>query len=802
MTGNLFGRLADWEMEHRRWMFLALALGSIAAGYGLVHLRFDFRPEALLEFDAEEEAFSNSFKSEFQVPENILILVLKGSRPGSVLDPRGLTLLHRLTRTAAESEISARTISLTTLPSRDSATGLAALTLGRLPPLVQSLPVTPEVAERARRQVEQSRLIPGQLVSEDGSTAAIAIVPHPRYEDHSVLDRPLAELEEKVRLLLRSEAASLTVPGSETAVRYETHLGGLPYVRVETVRNLKTEQRTFWPMIAVLYVSVLWLIYRDLLLAIVPLAAVGLASLWNLALLPLTGSMVNVVNNIVPSLILVIGVCNAVHMLHGYRQVRRSGLDGPAATRAMMEELGLPTFLTSLTTAVGFGSLLVARNEVLRDLGWQAAAGIMLSWVALVTLLPLILRHFSGRIRIRSFDWERQIELPWLDRTVARIGARPWLTVLLSLVVLAAAVALGSRVPVDATMLETFPPGHPIYESNRLVEEELGGILPLEIELSAEKPDFFGDPDHLRQVFAIQHELAAMPGVLHVSSPVDLLAEVQNVRDDDGVPATLTAPKVNFAFGMLRSLQPEALAQYLSADRQRLRLAARLADDGIQASLRLLAEIEKNRSRWLEPFGGEVAMRLTGQAYLAARGLDFFIRDLFLSLVTASVVIFLVLVVIFRSLRIGLLSVLPTILPLAVTLGLIPVYGYQLNTTTTVVFTITIGMAVDNTIHLLARFLISRREGLALLPAIQRTFRRAGAAVVASNLLLIAGFAILFTSDFEPVFRVAVLTCTTIAAALFAAILVLPGLLTLWGEPIGADAPTSVPAPPGSPASV
>ena len=797
MNRHLFGRLADWEMDHRRWVFLALAAVSIVAAALLLKLEFDFRPEALLEFSAEEEGFARAFRERFHIQDNLLLVVLKGSQPGAVLDQRGLTLLHRLTEVAAASDISTRAISLTTLPSRDAATGLAAFTLGRLPPLVRSLPITPEVVEGARRQVELSRLIPGQLISEDGSAAAIVVAVHPSFDDHSVLDRPLAELQARLRQLLRTEAATLVAAVRRTGEEdpaaagapaiYELHFGGLPFVRVETVRHLKSEQRVFWPLTALLYLTVLWLIYRDAGLTVVPLVAVGLATLWGLALLPATGRQVNVINNIVPSLILVIGVCNAVHMLHGYRVARRAGLDGPAATRRMMEELGLPAFLTSLTTAIGFGSLLVARNETLRDLGWQAAAGIMFSWLALVTLFPLVLSHFGGKIRVEKFDWEGKVELPWLEATVAGIAGRPRLSVALSLLAFIAALAAGSRVPVDATMLETFPPGNPIYESNRLVEADLGGILPLEIELEGQGEGFFVDSQRLRRVFEIQREIAALPGVLHVSSPVDLIAEVQGVREDKGVVETLTPPKTRFAFATLRSLQPEALAQYLDGDGSRLRIAARLADHGIQASLGILDEIDRRTPGWVESFDGEVKLRLTGQAYMGARGLDFFIRDLFLSLVTASAVIFLVLVVVFRSWRMGLLSMLPTILPLALTLGVMPLYGYQLNTTTTVVFTITIGMAVDNTIHLLSRFRISRREGLGVAAAIQRTFRRAGAAVVASNLLLMAGFSILFASDFEPIYRVAVLTTTTIGAALAAAVLVLPGLLRLFGEPIGGE---------------
>ena len=213
MNQHLFGRFADWQMSHRRWVVLALAVGSIAALALLSRLEFDFRPEALLEFSQEEEEFSRAFKERFSIQDNILLLVLKGTEDGSVLDPRGLTILHRLTEIAAASEISTQAISLTTLPRRDAATGLSAFAFGRLPPVVEALPISPEVADQARRQVEQSRLIPGQLISADGSAAAIVVVLEAPFEDHSLLDRPLAELQTRLRALLRTEAAALVAGG-------------------------------------------------------------------------------------------------------------------------------------------------------------------------------------------------------------------------------------------------------------------------------------------------------------------------------------------------------------------------------------------------------------------------------------------------------------------------------------------------------------------------------------------------------------------------------------------------------------
>ncbi len=777
MTSNPFRRFADWEIRHQRWVALGLVALSAFALAQLPRLRFDFRPEALLEFSPEEQAFAEEFGRRYGVHDNLLLIALEGPRPGAVLDDRGLTLLYRLTETAGASEISAHTVSLTTVPRRDLASGLMAFG-GPLPPLIVSLPLAAVDVERVRAQVETSRMLSRQLVSEDGSTAAVVVALKDEYRDHEQLDHPLATLQERLGDLLEEDEVA-------AGGGYRLHFGGLPFVRLETVRNLKSEQRRFWPMTAVLYLSLLWLLYRDVTLTIAPLIAVGLASLWGIALLPLVGSEINVINNIVPSLILVIGVCNAIHMLHAYAAARRHGKDRQAAAVEMMAELGLPVFLTSLTTAIGFASLLVARNGTLRDLGWQASAGIMMSYLALVTFLPLVVSRFGGVSGAAGrLDPVQAATRRWLDRVVRRVKRWPRLALALTLGVFALALASGLRAPVDSLVLDTFPPGSPVYESNRLVEEKLGGILPLEISLQNGDQAYFSRPEVLRQVFTIQQELAARPGVLDVKSPVDLIAEVQGVRADEAVAEILTPQRVAFSFGMLERHQPEALSLFLSEDHSEMRLAARLGDHGIRASLDTMEWIEDSSTAWLESFDAPVSLRLTGQAYMASRGLSFFLRDLILSLLTAGGVIFLVLVAAFRSLRMGLLSFLPTVLPLALTLGLIPVYGYQLNTSTVVVFTISIGMAVDNTIHLLTRFRRARHQGLALDDAIRGTFRDAGSAVVASNLLLIGGFSILFSSDFEPVFRVAALTTTTIGAAMVVSILVLPELLQLWGRPI------------------
>ena len=169
MTRRQFSQLADWEIRHRfRVAFALVAISLIALGF-LTRLKFDFRPEALTQFSHEEQTFIESFNERFNIEENVLLVVVKGSRPGAMLEARGLTLLHQLSEITEENDIAAQVIGLTRLPRRDAASGLTAFfTAGRIPPLIDSLPVDAAAVSRARHLVESSRLIPGQLISRDG----------------------------------------------------------------------------------------------------------------------------------------------------------------------------------------------------------------------------------------------------------------------------------------------------------------------------------------------------------------------------------------------------------------------------------------------------------------------------------------------------------------------------------------------------------------------------------------------------------------------------------------------------------
>ncbi len=221
---------------------------------------------------------------------------------------------------------------------------------------------------------------------------------------------------------------------------------------------------------------------------------------------------------------------------------------------------------------------------------------------------------------------------------------------------------------------------------------------------------------------------------------------------------------------------------FMTADGLRARVRLRLKEIGSRKTLELIDKLQDKLAAAF-PTGGPIEARLTGEAYVNALSLTTLIRDLFYSLLTASLVIFTLIGIEFRSLRAGLIAALPNLAPLVITLGYMGLRGYDMNVANVIVFTICLGLADDNTIHLLYRFREELHAGGKVASAIRRAFRGTGRAIVATSLLLLAGLGVLLFSNFVPTRRFAELTCVTILGNLLGVLLLLPACLVLAWKP-------------------
>ena len=788
----------------RRRRLVVLALVAVATGFAcfVPSLRARFAPEELVGSDEQAIAWARESAAQFGAEPQAVVLVVEAD------DVLAQGALAWTARAAAELEGRAgvaRVDSITTTPLPqlvapvdDGATlddlddvsddGVLAEAIGaivaadptRFPAGVLSLAELGEervelrlaADERtARAIVRQSALVRGSLVSASGRTMVVVAV----LED--------AITEDAADALVGATEAWLAASPPPDGVR--ATLAGLPTMRVRMVSALRGDQTLLVGLASLGSFLVLLLGMRSLPGVMLPLGTVGITVSIAVGGMAAIGEPLNLLTNVIPPLLVTIGLAEAVHMVLRYRDELRVLGDREQAAARTLATMWLPCFVTTFTTALGFGALVLQEADALRRFGVIAAIASMVAYVVTVLFVPAMLPSFDMRGSLAS--GHAKLALGGLDRAVVALARgtahRPWTTILLSLALFVGSLALATRVEVDSTLLDQFDDGSDVVSTVRVLEAELGGIRELSVVLEA-PDDRFARPDGVADLDAIAAWLSAQEGVLRVTHEGDWLREaLALVTRDDAVRAEpmRTAAQMRGLRALLAQgaseARPDPLRRFVSDDGRRARLEVRLADrgaSGILAMVDALDGVIRERDGLRATFAGE--------AFAASRGLERIVRSMG-SLSAAVITIFFVMTLLFRSIRLGILSIPPNALPLAMTMAYMALRGIPLNAATVIVFTVTLGLAVDGATHVIARFREELARGGSVEETLLRTVAGSGRAVVLSSVTLLLGYAALLFSAFRPVRLFGELSFVAIAGSLIAQLVLLPALLATFARP-------------------
>jgi predicted RND superfamily exporter protein len=761
MFDALLARFARFVTQ-RRGLTLALVFAAVAAaGAQLPALRADFTPQDLFTtYEAGREE-AERFKATFGQTDNVLLLLVEAE---DVLSVEALGHIHLLSTLLAAAPFAERVDSITaTSVARSDGPGVL-----RVGPLVEGTVVDEAARDVVLRALDESALLRGRLVGSGGRLAAIAVL----------LDRSLTRIEPVGRVVDEVRATlAANPPPDGVSVR----LAGLPYIRAYVTDAFFQDQLRLVPLALLVSLIIQALAFRWLPGVAFPGVAVLLGAIVVLGGMAAVGEPLNIINQVVPILILIIGTSDAIHLVSRYREEAATSPPQEAGRRTV-RAMVVACFLTSFTTAVGFGSLAVSKTEILVRFGVTAALGVLAAYAVTITALPPLLTFAKGKARPADAAHDGPLERALVAVTDA-VLRRPKTMVAVSLVVLGGAGLLASRVKVDTFLLETFREGDAVWETTRLVEDELNGVLPVELSLSAEAEGGLFEPSVANAVQRVAAWARTQDGVLSATTYTDLLDEARVAYSGDTARrgrAFRSRAEVAQLAELLAGARPSPLEPFLTADRRQARVALQIRDIG---AVRVLALGEALLGEVRSAFEGidGVTVTLTGDAYVGSIGLDSLIRDMVGSLAMAFVFIFGIMAVMFRSVRLGLISVLPNTIPLAITCAWMTLTGTALNTTTVVIFSISLGLAVDDTIHYLARYNEEQREGHHGREAIRRAAAGAGRAIIVTTMILAAGLFVLSFSTFVPIMQFGVLLTVTVVACVFGDLLLLPALLALWG---------------------
>ena len=724
-------------LRHARAL-TALVLGAcVLAGWGGSRLEVDDQPTSIIRSDDAAFAQMEQVFEQFGSDDGACLLLLEGADPFS---PAGVRGLRRLVDALEELDgVVTGAVSLLDMRTR---AGL---------PLLPVADASPERFEEARASAATHPLVAGKLLGSDGTTNLVVA----QLADETL---PVAELRRRVRAIEAVLADGSA--DSATAAPWRVSMTGVPPLRVQIFDAIRREQVVLSLLAGVVGAVISFAVFRRLGPVLITSAASLVSAWWALGVMGASGETINLLNAALPVLVLVIALTDGMHLMIAVLRRREEGAHPHRAGAHAIRSLGRACMLTSLTTAIGFASLAVSDIEVIRRFGLVFAGAVGLTFLAVITVVPLLGSAFlrrtpSGSAALQGAGLARPFELA----ARAVVGRSRLVTALgTALTVGMAAVSL-QMVP-DNRLTEAVPHDHAAARTLERLEAVFGGSVETSILV-----EFEDEQAGLDAMVAVEERLAEEPFATGSLSIVDVLRSLPG-GDEPRAAA-------------LELLPATATRSLLRRDLGRALIRFRVPDEGAAVAEPGYARIQDGL-RAVEAAHPGVRLHLTGTGYVARTNVNVIIEDFALGLWVAALTIVFVLAAAFRSLRLGLLSVIPNAFPLAVAGSVLAGLGLELQVSSVLAFTVCLGIAVDDTIHLVSRYRAERLRGRPPEEAAVRAVTAVGRALVITTLVLVGGWGMLLLSEVPTTQLFGVIGLVGLTAALVGDLILLPAMLVAF----------------------
>ncbi|WP_069131400.1 efflux RND transporter permease subunit [Rhodohalobacter halophilus] len=571
----------------------------------------------------------------------------------------------------------------------------------------------------------------------------------------------------------------------EYSSRYEFHTSGIPYFRNQYVNLLNGEIVMYIAISSILIIFLLWYIYRTIWGVLFPMVIVWSTLLLTVAIIQLTGGYLEIMSSTIAPILLCVGVADAIHMISKYDDAREAGLAKRKSIIEMVQTLGSATFLTSLTTAIGFATLLTSTVMPMRRFGLYTAIGVLTAYVITIFFLPVILSKVKQK---RVFDEKSGTFYPLLQKWLHKISALNRMNyrkvVLIGLLITIAFSAGIAKIDVNGKVFDDVSEDTELMQDSRFFTDNLAPQFPMEFLINTGNPDGVLSADLLQRVQQFEEILLSYSEIHRVIGLHTLMKEVHRVlsEKDQIENRLLPLPEDDRAIAqytlLLEINEADELYNLTDFDYSKLRLTTLTEDAGSKRINEIRDEFKSEMERL---FPNEEII-ITGTTILSADLTDKIVYSLAWSILLAVFVITLIMAALFKSFKMAFIALVPNLIPLLIVGGVMGFAGVDIKPSTAVIFTIALGIAVDDSIHYLARFRIEYLRRKALLPSLTATTVRTGRAIIVTSLILIAGFGTLISSAFTSTAMMGILVCTTIFGALMADLFVLPSLF-YWLKP-------------------
>jgi len=751
-----FGQATAWIVDNSWLAYVVLVLISVLALVGHLnpHLVIDLFKSQPIE-STENPGTEKPSKAQANVPPDVEKVSLSESHAvlvitsDDIFTPHGASALRRIVEQLRALPHVRKVLWMDEVPVINL--------FGLREPLLPNAKASASRFAAAKKSALEHPLVAGQLLSQDGKTLLMLVD----------FDWFFVEQDEDCSTRLRevAEAAAADFP--------DVHLKVLVTGRVPirlTMMKTHEENQTKYQIIGYSVVLLMAVIlFRGFSAVIIVAMAPAIGIFWTLGILKFFEFSDNPFNDVVlPVMLSLVGLTDGVHLMVQIRRFRAGGMTERNASRAGLEEVGLACFLTSLTTAIGFWSLSLAHHEVIRTFGWSCVLGVTLTFVSVLTVIPLACASRLGRyIPLSNEQGFIEQHLHRVSRLIDWVLRWPrlvsWSGILITLVCCLISLTLRP----DERRSSYLPSGSESVQALNQMDKALGGLEFSAVDVRWSDEIASDAPEVLEVITQVDDRLRAEP---LIGTPISIRSLVDALPG--GGPA---AERVS----MLELLPPSLKRAFYTPEHNWASVNFRVQDLGIALYGDVFRRIEADLVE-MSLQHPEFSFQLTGSAVWRWQNLYQIVVDLASSLGSAAFIIFLVLGVVYRSLRIGLIAMIANIFPLAATGAYMAFTGQSLEVVSVCAFTICLGIAVDDTIHFLTRFEEELPRSASRADAIRRAFTGVGTSMIMTTMVLIVGFSTVMFSNMRDQRIFASMGALTLVMALVGDLVILPAMLACF----------------------
>ena len=579
------------------------------------------------------------------------------------------------------------------------------------------------------------------------------------------------------------------VESFEAKYNLDIKISGMPYVRTKNAENIKSEISTFVILALIITSIIFFLFFRSYRATFISLFVVMIGVVWTVGILglfiinsPPGDFEISLLTGLIPPLIIVIGIPNCIFLINKYQhEVNKHG-NKEKSIQKVITKIGNATLMTNVTTASGFATFIITNSKLLKEFGIIASLSILAIFILCILIIPIIYSFLpipeEKHLEHLNRTWINSLG-DWIEKTVKKSKINIYI---ISVLLLVTSIIGIYQIRISGSIIDDMPQKADWFDDIMFYEKEFNGIMPLEILINTKRKKGVTKLSTIKKMSKIEDVILEIP---ELSKPISMVSLVKYSKQAyyNGNPKYYQVPTsqensfiLSYAKNSTSDSDVDLIKNYVDSTGQYTRITAFMKDMEIEKMEEIEKKLNYEISKIMPSDNFEVS--ITGKAYLFQKGTKYLVKNLILSLSLAIFLIALLMAYMFRSLKMIFISLIPNLLPLIVTAGLMGYLGVAIKPSTILIFSIAFGIAVDDTIHFLAKY---RQELITnnweVKKSVYNALRETGVSMFYTSIVLFFGFSVFTVSNFGGTVALGALVSATLLFAMLSNLLLLPSML-------------------------